>query len=90
MTSTEHLDLREINACLFDIFGSVLDWHSTVTRSHPVEVWGESDREELTIIWDKLNAYQDTIPDLTELKRHVNVSASLLYLTETLIYFLIW
>jgi len=32
MTSTEHLDLRKIDACLFDVFGTVLDWHSTVTR----------------------------------------------------------
>ncbi|KAG2353099.1 hypothetical protein BDR07DRAFT_1434502 [Suillus spraguei] len=47
--STEHLDLREIDACLFDVFGTVLDWHSTVTRSHLAEVWGESDCEELTI-----------------------------------------
>jgi hypothetical protein len=33
MTSTEDLDvLREIDACLFDVFGTVLNWHSTVTR----------------------------------------------------------
>ncbi|KAG2117518.1 hypothetical protein BD769DRAFT_1052323 [Suillus cothurnatus] len=113
MTSTGHLDLREIDACLFDVFGTVLDWHSTVTRqvaplskglllegsqdaddfaeewragyyayvkkvsqggegtvnadimhrqilddmlttphwSHLVDVWGDSDREELTMIW---------------------------------------
>lgn len=136
MTSTD-LDLREIDACLFDVFGTVLDWHSTVTRqvarlskgllledsrdavefaeewragyyahvkrvsqggegtgntdimhrqilddmlttprwSHLVDVWGESDREELTMIWHNLDAYQDTIPGLTELKRHVNILA---------------
>ncbi|KAG2074524.1 haloacid dehalogenase [Suillus decipiens] len=137
MTSSEYLDLREINACLFDVFGTVLDWHSTVIRqvvrlskglllegsqdaidfaeewragyyayvkrvsqggegtfnadimhrqildnmlttprwSHLVDVWGESDREELTLIWHNLDAYQDTIPGLTELKRHVNILA---------------
>ncbi|KAG2367616.1 HAD-like domain-containing protein [Suillus spraguei] len=137
MTSTEHLDLRNIDACLFDVFGTVLDWHSTVIRqvarlskglllegsqdaiafaeewragyyayvkivsqggegtsnadimhrqildnmlttprwSHLVNVWGESDREELTLIWHNLDAYQDTIPGLTELKRHVNILA---------------
>lgn len=137
MTSTEHLDLRNIDACLFDVFGTVLDWHSTVIRqvarlskglllegsqdaiafaeewragyyayvkivsqggegtsnadimhrqildnmlttprwSHLVNVWGESDREELTLIWHNLDAYQDTIPSLTELKRHVNILA---------------
>lgn len=137
MTSTERLDLRNIDACLFDIFGTVLDWHSTVIRqvarlskglllegsqdaiafaeewragyyayvkivsqggegtsnadimhrqildnmlttprwSHLVNVWGESDREELTLIWHNLDAYQDTIPGLTELKRHVNILA---------------
>jgi hypothetical protein len=32
MVSTEHLDFHEIDACLFDVFGTVLDWHSTVTR----------------------------------------------------------
>lgn len=136
MTSTG-LDLREIDACLFDVFGTVLDWHSTVTRqvarlskgmlledsrdavefaeewragyyahvkrvsqggegtgnadimhrqilddmlttprwSHLVDVWGESDREELTMIWHNLDAYQDTIPGLTQLKRHVNILA---------------
>ncbi|KAG0702574.1 HAD-like domain-containing protein [Suillus ampliporus] len=137
MTSTEHLDLREIDACLFDVFGTVLNWHSTVTRqvarlskglllegsqdaidfveewragyyahvmriaqggegtfntdimhrqildnmlttprwSHLAEVWAESDREELTMIWHNLDAYQDTIPGLTELKRHVYILA---------------
>lgn len=137
MTSTEHLDLRNIDACLFDVFGTVLDWHSTVIRqvarlskglllegsqdaiafaeewragyyayvkivsqggegtsnadimhrqildnmlttprwSHLVNVWGESDREELTLIWHNLDAYQDIIPGLTELKRHVNILA---------------
>lgn len=135
MTSTERLDLCEIDACLFDVFGTVLNWHSTVTRqvarlsrglllegsqdavdfaeewragyyahvkrvsqggegtsnadimhreilddmltsprwSHMAEVWGESDRENLTMIWHNLDAYQDTIPGLTELKRHVNI-----------------
>ncbi|KAG1880125.1 hypothetical protein F4604DRAFT_1922810 [Suillus subluteus] len=32
MTSTEHLDLHETDACLLDIFCTVLNWHSTVTR----------------------------------------------------------
>ncbi|KAG1814686.1 HAD-like domain-containing protein [Suillus subaureus] len=32
MTSIEHLDLRKIDAGLFDVFGTVLDWHSTVAR----------------------------------------------------------
>lgn len=117
MTSTERLDLCEIDACLFDVFGTVLNWHSTVTRqvarlsrglllegsqdavdfaeewragyyahvkrvsqggegtsnadimhreilddmltsprwSHMAEVWGESDRENLTMIWHNLD-----------------------------------
>ncbi|KAG1730946.1 HAD-like domain-containing protein [Suillus paluster] len=127
-----NLDLREIEACLFDVFGTVLNWHSTVTRqvarlskelilegsqdavdfaeewragkrvaqggegtfnadimhrqildhmlttprwSHLTEVWVGSDREELTMIWHNLDAYQDTIPGLTELKRHVYILA---------------
>jgi hypothetical protein len=32
MTSIKHLDHCEIDACLFDVFDTVLDWHSTVTR----------------------------------------------------------
>ncbi|KAG2113230.1 HAD-like domain-containing protein [Suillus clintonianus] len=137
MTSTKHLDLREIDACLFDVFGTVLNWHSTVTRqvaclskglliegsqnaidfaeewragyfahvkkvarggegtfnadimhreilddmlatprwSYLAEIWGESNREELTMIWHNLDAFQDTIPGLTELKRHVYILA---------------
>jgi hypothetical protein len=36
MTSTEDLDvLRDIDACLFDVFGTVLNWHSTLTREIP-------------------------------------------------------
>ncbi|KAG1848940.1 hypothetical protein DFJ58DRAFT_662647, partial [Suillus subalutaceus] len=74
----------------------ILDDMLTTPRwSHLVDVWGESDREELTIIWHNLDgtylqesieiiltdhpliskAYQDTIPGLTELKRHVNILA---------------
>ncbi|KAG2143576.1 HAD-like domain-containing protein [Suillus clintonianus] len=137
MTNTEDLNLREIDACLFDVFGTVLDWHSTVTRQVSIlskglllkgsqdaidfaeewragyfahikvvaqggegilnmdlmhreildnmlttprwsrlgEIWGESDREELTMIWHNLNVYQDTIPGLTELKNHVYILA---------------
>jgi hypothetical protein len=66
---------------------------TTPRWSHMAEVWGESDREDLTMIWHNLDgtylqespetnlanhplmsiAYQDTIPGLTELKRHVNI-----------------
>jgi hypothetical protein len=36
MTSTEDLDvLRDIDACLFDVFGTVLNWHSTLIREIP-------------------------------------------------------
>jgi hypothetical protein len=68
---------------------------TTPRWSHMAEVWGESDRETLTMIWHNLDgmdlqespetnltnhpliliAYQDTIPGLTELKRHVNILA---------------
>ncbi|KAG0697489.1 hypothetical protein DFH29DRAFT_1003665 [Suillus ampliporus] len=33
MTNTEDLDLREIDACLFDVFGTVLNWHSSYSPS---------------------------------------------------------
>ncbi|KAJ8597142.1 haloacid dehalogenase [Rhizopogon salebrosus TDB-379] len=139
MTTTEdHRDvLREIDACVFDVFGTVVNWHSAVTREVPrhskglilegsqdaidfalewragyyahvarvaqggegtlntdamhreildnmlttprwsrlADVWGEADREELTMIWHNLDAYKDTIPGLTELKSHVNILA---------------
>lgn len=72
----------------------ILDDMLTTPRwSHLAEVWEESDRENLTMIWHNLDgkdlqesretnltnhplmsiAYQDTIPGLTELKRHVNI-----------------
>lgn len=73
----------------------ILDDMLTTPRwSHIAEVWGEFDREDLTLIWHNLDgtnlqesaetnmtntsisiAYQDTIPGLTELKRHVNILA---------------
>ncbi|KAG1823898.1 HAD-like domain-containing protein [Suillus subaureus] len=30
--STEHLNFHKIDVCLFDILGTILNWHSTVTR----------------------------------------------------------
>ncbi|KAG2113224.1 HAD-like domain-containing protein [Suillus clintonianus] len=54
----------------------ILDDMLTTPRwSHLAEVWGDTDRKELTMIWHNLDVYQDTIPGLTELKRHVNILA---------------
>ncbi|OJA10723.1 hypothetical protein AZE42_04269 [Rhizopogon vesiculosus] len=41
--------------------------------SRLADIWGESDREELTMIWHDLDVYEDTVPGLTELKSHVYI-----------------
>lgn len=54
----------------------ILDNMLTMPRwSRLAKIWGESDREELTMIWHNLDAYQDTIPGLTELKNYVYILA---------------
>ncbi|KAH7890319.1 HAD-like domain-containing protein [Phlebopus sp. FC_14] len=123
--------LGEVDAYLFDVFGTTVDWYTTVSRqvqrlskgrlqgvdtedfarewrqgyyehirkinqggqgtlntdtmhreilenmlasssrwSHLASVWDEDDRKKLTMIWHDLDTYEDTIPGLTELKKH--------------------
>ncbi|KAG1750028.1 uncharacterized protein EDB91DRAFT_1244618 [Suillus paluster] len=71
----EYRTPRPINACLFDVFVTILNWHSTVTCQVARLSKGLILEGTLpTNLTDNpLKAYQDTIPDLEKLKCHVYI-----------------
>ncbi|KIJ64066.1 hypothetical protein HYDPIDRAFT_188175 [Hydnomerulius pinastri MD-312] len=132
MSTEPAFSLRDVDAYMFDAFGTTVDWYTTVSReiprrskgamaessqdaedftrewrqgyyshirkvneggsgtfnvdiahreileemlassrwSHLAAVWDESERSSLVTVWHDLDAYEDSVPGLSELKKH--------------------